>query len=234
MSSTKKLQISLSQQGILLSAKDHNGLKELFFSWDNKENFSILMEKEFLFHLIDYQEIDVVIYNNKFLLTPKEYFSSLFIPSYLEKAIGSKNTENCEIHHQDIEKEEAVLSFFVPSLWKDYLAIRFPLSSFSYVHFLGNQLIQISKFLRNQMHVWVENDLAYVLMRKNGKLQIANAYPCTSATELAFYLHSIRESFDIIWTNDTFSIKGNRLENSDFQQQLLALSIPLPTTHEQV
>ena len=164
--------------------------------------------------------------------TPYEFLHELLPKVYGRNYVVSD--AEAERMTKDIEKEEAVLSFFVPSLWKDYLAIRFPLSSFSYVHFLGNQLIQTSKFLRNQMHVWVENDLAYVLMRKNGKLQIANAYPCTSATELAFYLHSIRESFDIIWTNDTFSIKGNRLENSDFQQQLLALSIPLPTTHEQV
>jgi len=233
MSTTKKLQISLSMQGIQLSARDENGLKDLLLTWDNKENFSIIMEKEFNFHLLDYQEIDVTIYNNKFLLTPKEYFSSLFITSYLEKAIGAKNTENCEIHHQDIEKEEAILSFFVPSAWKDYLAIRFPLSSFTYAHFLGNQLVQTSRFLRNQMHVWLNEDLAYVIMRKNGKLHIANAYPFSNATALAFYLHSIRESFDIVWTNDTFSIQGNHLKNLEFQQQLLALSIPIATAYEQ-
>lgn len=223
----------MSQNGILLSAKDEYVLKDLFLPWDNKENFSIIMENELTLHLLDYQEIDVIVYNNKFLLTPKEYYSSLFIPSYLEKAIGVKNTENCEIHHQDIEKEEAILSFLVPSSWKDYLAIRFPLSTFTYSHFLGNLLIQTSKFLRNQMHVWLTDELAYVIMRKHGKLQIANAYPCSNATELAFYLHSIRESFDMVWTNDTFTIRGNLLKNPTYQQQLLALSIPISTTHEQ-
>lgn len=234
MNPTNKLQISLSSDGILLSVNNEFDAKDLFFSWNNTENFSLIMEKHFQLHLIDLKEIDVTIINNKFLLTPNEYFSTLFISSFLEKAIGVKNTENCEIHHQDIDKEESKLSFYIPSAWKDYISIKFPLSIFKYKHFLGNQLILTSKFLRNQMHVWIENELAFVILRKNGKLQITNAYPCKDAIELAFYLHSIRESFDFVWTNDSFTIMGNRLNDFNFNQQLQKLSIPIKKTHEQV
>jgi len=233
MSTLNKLQITLSEEGMHLSTVNEFETKELFLKWDNQENFSMIMENTFQLHLIDLQEIDVHIINQKFLLTPNEYYSSLFISSYLEKAIGQKQIENCEMHHQEIAKEDSMLSFYIPSSWKDYLAIRFPLSTFHYKHFLGNLLIQTSKFLRNQMHVWIENKSAFVILRKNGRLQIANVYPCKDAIELAFYLHSIRESFDFVWTNDTFSIQGKRLLDQKFKTELIGLSIPFPIAHEQ-
>ncbi len=233
MSSSSKLQIKLTSEEIILSSKFDVEKRDIRLKWDTKENFSILMENNFQLNLIDLQEIEVLISNDKFLLTPKEYYSNLFISQFLEKAIGKKNSENCEIHHQEIEKEDSVLSFFIPSSWKDFLAIKFPLSSFNYKHFIGEQLIQTSKFLRNQMHVWLENQLAYVILRKNGQLQIANVYTYQNPLELAYFLHSIRETFDMVWTNDTFSIQGEQLINSAFVNELISLAIPIKLSHEQ-
>ncbi len=233
MNSNKKLHISLSTEGILLSINDHLKERDLFLPWNTQENFSMIMENHFQLHLVDLQEIDVTIINNKFLLIPDEYFSTLFISSFLDKAIGVRRIENCELHHQKIEKEDSTLSYYIPSTWKDFISIRFPLSNFTFSHFLGNQLLQTSKFLRNQMHVWIENDLSFVILRKNGKLQLANTYSCKDAIELAFYLHSIRETFDFIWTNDSFSIYGERLLDSVFQKELIEFQIPINTVHEQ-
>ncbi|MEY2792926.1 MAG: hypothetical protein RJA76_918 [Bacteroidota bacterium] len=233
MTLSKKLHISLSDEGLTLSTFHLLEKKEMKFDWRNNENFSLILENYFQLHLVDLQEIEVNIINDKFLLTPKEYFSNLFISDFLEKAIGGKNSESCEIHHQEIEKEEAIFSFFIQSQWKDYIAMKFPLSTFKYSHFLGNQLIQTSKFLRNQMHVWIEKELTFVILRKNGKLHIANSYKYTNAIELAYYLHAIRESFDFIWTNDTFSIQGEKLFESTFFDELKSLSIPLQNIHEQ-
>lgn len=232
MNSRKTLQISLSKEAIWVSDLSESTSSKLQLTWENEEHFPSLFEKTFQTSWTDLETIDVQISNNLFLLVPEAYHSNLFISSYLEKAIGEKNHENCEIHHQSIEKEEAILSFYVPSSWKDYLAVRLPLSNFNYKHFLGDQLNSTSKFIRNQFHVWLKENLAYVLLRKNGQLQIANAYHFQDALELAFYLHSIRDAFEFVFTKDSFHLVD--LTNSPtLLEQLSTYHIPISYHYEQ-
>ena len=232
MQSPKTLQISLSKEHICVSDSSKPNSIELKLNWENAEHFPSLFEKTFQTNWTDLQTINVQVNNNLFLLVPDAYHSDLFISSFLEKAIGKKNSENCEIHHQTIEKEEATLSFYVPSLWKDYLALRLPLSNFQYTHFIGDQINTISKFIRNQFHVWLQDDFAYVVLRKNGQLQVANAFAYKDAIELAFYIHSLREAFQFVFAKDTFHLI-DLTNNQSLLDQLSTYHIPIHYSYEQ-
>lgn len=232
MNPSNGLQISLSKEGIRVSMQKNEFLTEINLSWNDEVHFPSFLEKNFQLNWMEIKEIEVEIINNQFLLIPNEYFSDLFVTSFLDKSLGIQHKELSEVHHQVVEKEEATLSFYIPSLWKDYMALKFPLSRINYSHFMGNKLLHLSKFLRNQMHVWLESDLLFVLLRKNGKLQVLNAFGVKDALESAFYLHSLREAFQFVWTHDTFKFyvpKGSNLDITALEN----LNIPIALPHEQ-
>jgi hypothetical protein len=226
------LYLQVSNEGISLvknTSKWHDLVdnETNFIPWNNIQQFDQF--------LIDHQvqkknitDITVEIIHQLFLLIPNEYNSSLFQMSYLEKALGSKEIIGKEIHEQTCAKEEAQFIFLVKSEWKDFFAFKFPLAKLTYEHIFGNLIIHHNRFLRTQFNIYLINKkLAFVICRKNGKLQIANMFEYQSAIELAFYIHSIKDAFELVWTNDLLQIAGPDSTNTTLIQSLIDLKVPI-------
>lgn len=172
--------------------------------------------------------INVEICHHLFLLIPMEYHSNLFKMAYLEKALGSKEIIGKEVHEQLCQKEEAHFVFLIDSEWKDFIAHHFPLAKIQYEHILANLIISHNRFLRTQLNIFLTHQkLAFVVCRKNGKLQIANLFMYQSHTELAFYIHSIKDAFDLIWSNDLLQIAGIDSQNTTLIESLVELKVPI-------
>ena len=221
-----QLQIRLSESGITIENQTNESLTQEFISWKNSENVKQILENKFGISPLSIQKLEVEIENSSFLLIPTTYYSTLFLKRFLEISFGKNELDNMEVHSQEVEKEKSQLVFLVSSKWKDYLSFHFPLAKINYHHFIGNQLNQLSKFMRNQFHVWFTNDIAYVILRKNSKLQLVNAFEVKSAIELAFYLHSIRDTFDVNLNKETFTFYGSESLSDEFKNELLKYSIP--------
>jgi hypothetical protein len=73
--------------------------------------------------------------------------------------------------------------------------------------------------------VFEKSTLAILIQQ--GKLHLANVFPYESPTELAFYLHSIREAYSLQWNTETFQVKGPERTNTKLIQCLIDLQIPL-------
>lgn len=173
-------------------------------------------------------EVHIEVIHSYFLLIPSEYNSDLFRMSYLEKAIGSKELIGKEVHSQECTKEESDFVFLVDSRWKDFFAFRFPLAKINYQHILANLINSHNRFLRSQLNIYlIHQKFAFIICRKNGKLQIANIFAYHSSIELAFYLHSVREAFELVWTNDLLQISGPDCKNNTLIQSLIDLKIPI-------
>ena len=103
----------------------------------------------------------------------------------------------------------------------------FPLAQINYVHILGNELAKTKAYIypRIQLHVYEKS--ALVILIQQGKLHIANIFPYESPTELAFYLHSIREAFALQWNAETIQLSGPERSNKQLLTSLIELDIPI-------
>jgi hypothetical protein len=55
-----------------------------------------------------------------------------------------------------------------------------------------------------------------------------NVFPYEHELALAYYLHSIRDTFDIQWNQETIQLQGPGAADSKMIADLIRLNIPLP------
>lgn len=140
--------------------------------------------------------VEVFLYHQHFLLIPYKYDSPIYRIGFLEKALGEETLVGQEIHVQSIPSEAANLLFLIPSEWKDLLSYWFPLAQISYHHKLEHLLLHSQD---NGLSISIYRHQAIIVVRKSGKLVLANIFRFSKATELAFYIHSIRDSYFLKW-----------------------------------
>jgi hypothetical protein len=207
--------------------QNFDGNQKAFLAWSHLNGFDQFLNENQI-QKKDISQIYVEICNQLFLLIPTEYNSPLFKMGYLEKALGSKEIIGKEVHEQICQKENSDFVFLVDSEWKDFLSYHFPLAKIHYEHILANLIISHNRFLRTQLNLFLTHQkLAFIVCRKNGKLQIANLFVYHSHKELAFYIHSIRDAFDLTWSNDLFQISGIDSKNTTLIESLIALKVPI-------
>lgn len=184
-----------------------------------------LLEQSIQIRLI--QQVSVELTTELFLLIPQEFDSPLYRLGFLEKALGESVLDGHEVHEQPVDFAQANLVYLIPSVWKDFLALTFPIANIQYTHLLGNELAKTKAYIypRIQLHMFEKSALAILIQQ--GKLHLANVFPYESPTELAFYLHSIREAYSLQWNTETFQIKGPERTNTKLIQGLIDLQIPL-------
>jgi hypothetical protein len=226
------LHLQITSDGISLMKhssgwQNFDGNQKAFLPWSQLNGFDQFLNE----HQIEKKyisQINAEICHHLFLLIPTEYNSNSFKMGYLEKALGSKEIIGKEVHEQICQKEDADFVFLVDSEWKDFLANHFPLAKINYEHILANLIISHNRFLRTQLNLFLTHQkLAFVVCRKNGKLHIANLFVYQSHKELAFYIHSIRDAFDLTWSNDLLQIAGIDSQNTSLIESLVALKIPI-------
>lgn len=173
------------------------------------------------------QHISVELTTELFLLIPFEFDSPIYRLGFLEKALGEGVIDGHEVHEQAVDFAQANLLFLIPSVWKDFLVMTFPLARIHYSHLLANELAKTKAYIypRIQLHLFEKSVL--VILIQQSQLQLANVFPYESPTELAFYLHSIREAYEIQWTFETFQLRGPERTNSILRQSLIELEIPI-------
>ncbi|RXK52091.1 DUF3822 family protein [Aquirufa rosea] len=172
--------------------------------------------------------LEVHICHQHFLLIPQKYDHPLYRIGFLEKALGEDILQGKEIHAAEIPSELANLLFLVPSEWKDALSFWFPLAKIAYHHPL-EELIKRSQ--DNGLSISIFKNQACIVLRKNRQLTLANVFSFKSATELAFYIHSIRDSFFIKWTSD--SVFWLSQLDPELEEELISYKIFTPSpSHE--
>jgi hypothetical protein len=220
---TISLSIQLEKAGLRFKIDSIDAL----FPW-NSTQLSIknwLLDQSIQIRLI--QHINVELTTELFLLTPLEFDSPIYRLGFLEKALGEGVIDGHEVHEQVVDFAQANLLFLIPSVWKDFLVLTFPLAQIRYSHLLANELAKTKAYIypRIQLHLFEKSVL--VILIQQGQLQLANVFPYESPTELAFYLHSIREAYEIQWTFETFQLRGPENTNSILRQSLIELEIPI-------
>ncbi len=217
------LSIQLEKAGLRLKKES----LEQLFPWNTSqaEIKKWLAEQSIQIRLI--QHLSVELMTELFLLIPVEFDSPLYRISFLEKALGEGAIDGHEVHEQAVDFAQANLLMLIPSVWKDFLAMTFPLAQIHYTHLLGNELAKTKAYIypRIQMHLFEKSALVIVIQQ--GKLQLANVFPYDSPTELAFYLHSIRETYAIQWNSETIQVRGPEHSNVQLLQGLIDLQIPI-------
>ena len=173
------------------------------------------------------QNVSVELITELFLLLPFEFDSPLYRNGFIQKALGENALDGHEVHEQTADFAQANLLFLIPSVWKDFLSLLFPLAQLHYSHLIGNELTKIKAYIYPRIQLHLFDKSALVILIQQGKLHLANVFPYESATELAFYLHSIREAFTIQWNAETIQLKGTEKANTKLIQSLIELEIPL-------
>ncbi|MFL0163122.1 DUF3822 family protein [Aquirufa salirivi] len=172
--------------------------------------------------------LQVHICHPHFLLIPQKYDSPIYRIGFLEKALGEEALVGREIQVQKIPSEAANLLFLVLSEWKDLLSYWFPFSQISYQHPLETLIIQSQE---NGLSISIHHQQACMVLRKSGILTLANIFPFAKATELAFYIHSIRDSYFIKWNPSSIYWVGEI--DAKWVEELSSLKIYTPTfSHE--
>ncbi len=174
-----------------------------------------------------HQEISIEVIHPAFLLLPNEYHDPLYRVAFLEKALGDNCMNEQELHEQSCPMVDSTLLFLIPSVWKDQLASLFPLAQINYSHRIGNEIQNSKLYIHPRIHVYLQEQKAYIIYFQHGKLQLANVFPYDHELALAYYLHSIRDSFDIQWNQESIRILGPDSTNKQLIDDLIRLNIPL-------
>lgn len=204
--SKKLIKIALEKEAIYLGLKDNFEINQVI-PWSEVLNLNNIIEKETGIKKKFIQKVEVLIHDPSFLLIPKEFQEDLYTLSMMQIALGEEALKGKEIHQNECKNIHAYLNFAVPSNWKDLLALEFPLAEIIYHHPIAEYINQLSEKDSFQIHFF--SHFMYVILQKNGKLELANHYAFQSSLELAFYIHSIIENFEM----DTNDIQYTGIEN---------------------
>ncbi len=218
--------LQFSELGVHLKSE---ALKEIeIISWDKikKKELALMSKLKIERHQVDQLTIEIL--HSDFLLIPQEYDTKLYRIGFLEKALGVEALSGKEIHEQPVQWIESNLTFLIPSEWKDFASSLFPLAKIHYRHILGELLSeknQVKSKNSNQLNLYLQGKFAFISLFYQGKLQLANVFMHQSTLELAFYLHSIRDSFDILLTRETVNIHSSGAESDATIQSLAQYNI---------
>ncbi|MEN9959008.1 MAG: hypothetical protein RLZZ474_1252, partial [Bacteroidota bacterium] len=215
------LQLQVSEQGIRLQEAD-------LITWKQAKAGLAKSLKSSGIDNAQLQTIEVSIIHPAFLLLPKDYHDPLYRIAFLEKALGEHCMDGNELHEQACESVDSILLFLVPSAWKDQLAIYFPLANIQYKHQLGIELNRSKLYIHPRIQVYLQENHAYISYFQHGRLQLVNVFPYEHELALAFYLHSIRDTFDIQWNQESIQLQGPGASDTQMIADLIRLNIPLP------
>ena len=218
--------LQFSELGVHL--KNESSQEIELISWDKikKKELALLSKLKIERHQVDQLTIEIL--HSDFLLIPQEYDTKLYRIGFLEKALGQEALNGKEIHDQPVRWIESNLTFLIPSEWKDFASSLFPLAKIHYRHILGELLSeknQVKSKNSNQLNLYLQGKFAFMSLFYQGKLQLANVFMHQSTLELAFYLHSIRDSFDILLTRETVNIHSSGAESDATIQSLAQYNI---------
>ena len=214
------LNLQVSEQGIRFPGEEIVAWKKANQAIKSRLNF-------FATGLSVHQEVSIQIIHADFLLLPNVYNDPLYRVAFLEKALGDHCMNEQELHEQPCPLVNSTLLFLIPSTWKDQLASLFPLAQLKYSHLIGNEIQASKLYIHPRIHVYLQENKAYFLYFQHGKLQLANVFPYEHELALAYYLHSIRDSFDIQWNQESIRIQGPDAMNQQLIDDLIRLNIPL-------
>jgi len=218
--------LQFSELGVHLKSEASQEIE--LISWDKiKKNELVIVSKlKIERHQVDQLTIEII--HSDFLLIPQEYDTKLYKIGFLEKALGLEALQGKEIHDQPVQWIESNLTFLISSEWKDFASSLFPLAKIHYQHILGELLAeknQVKSKNSTQLHLYLQGKFAFMSLFYQGKLQLANVFLHESTLELAFYLHSIRDSFDILLTRETVKIHSSGAESEATIQSLAQYNI---------
>ena len=215
------LQLQVSEQGIRLQAAD-------LITWKQGKSGLTKSLKSLGLDAAQVQAIEVTIIHPAFLLLPIDYHDPLYRIAFLEKALGEHCMDGNELHEQACESVDSILLYLVPSVWKDQLALLFPLANIQYKHLLGTELNRTKLYIHPRIQVYLQENHAYISYYQHGRLQLINVFPYEHELALAYYLHSIRDTFDIQWNQETIQLQGPGAADNQMIADLIRLNIPLP------
>ena len=218
--------LQFSELGVQLKSESSQEIE--LISWDKikKKELALMSKLKIERHQVDQLTIEIL--HSDFLLIPQEYDTKLYRIGFLEKALGQEALNGKEIHDQPVRWIESNLTFLIPSEWKDFASSLFPLAKIHYRHILGELLSeknQVKSKNSNQLNLYLQGKFAFMSLFCQGKLQLANVFMHQSTLELAFYLHSIRDSFDILLTRETVNIHSSGAESDATIQSLAQYNI---------
>ncbi|CAM4309290.1 DUF3822 domain-containing protein [Aquirufa beregesia] len=224
--SMNTLHVYLHEDG--LEFNDANGVHQGHIEW----NKSSKIQKDFWekkgISPATVENVHTHLCHQHFLLIPQKYDSPIYRIGFLEKALGEEALIGQEIHVQKILSEAANLLFLVPSEWKDLLSYWFPLSQITYQHQLETLITQSQE---NGLSISIQHHQACIVLRKSGILTLVNIFPFSKATELAFYIHSIRDSYLIKWNSTSIHWLGD--VDTKWAEELIPFKIYTPIfSHE--
>lgn len=218
--------LQFSELGVHLKSEASKEIE--IISWDKikKKELALLSKFKIERHRVDLLTIEIL--HSDFLLIPQDYDAQLYRIGFLEKALGQEALQGKELHEQPIHWIESNLTFLIPSEWKDFASSLFPLAKIHYRHILGELLTENKRAKSkhsSQLNLYLQGKSAFISLFYQGKLQLANVFIHQSTLELAFYLHSIRDSFNVLLTQETVDIHSSGAESDATIQSLAQYNI---------
>jgi len=218
--------LQFSELGVHLKNEANQEIE--IISWDKikKKELALWSKLTTERHRVDLLTIEIL--HSDFLLIPLEYDTQLYRIGFLEKALGLEALHGKELHEQPIHWIESNLSYLIPSEWKDFASSLFPLAKIQYRHIIG-ELLAENKQAKNRntarLNLYLQGKFAFMSLFQQDKLQLANVFKYESPLELAFYLHSIRDSFDVLLTREIVHIHSSGAESETTIQSLAPYNI---------
>ena len=207
--------LNLNKNGIYLG--------DVRINWEDALTLKSVLETQYHTPVSSLKQLIIRIDSPDFLLIPKEFQDDLYTFGLMQIGLGENALKGKEIHSNFLNGLDSFMNFAIPSNWKDLMALELPMTTLIYEHGLTEKLKNLKK--EDILEVYHHENFIYVLLQLNGKLELVNYFEFQSSLELSFYIHSIRESYQINLDSHFVNHHGLEKLDEEFKKELQELNI---------
>ncbi len=207
--------LNLNKNGIFLG--------DVQINWEDALTLKSALETHYNTPVSSFKQLIIRLDSPDFLLIPNEFQDDLYTLGLMEIGLGENALKGKEIHSNFLKNLDSFMNFAIPSNWKDLMALELPMTSLIYEHGLTEKLKNLNK--EDILAIYYHENFIYVLLQLNGKLELVNYFEYQSSLELSFYLHSIRESYQLDLGSYIVNHYGLEILDEEFIKELKELNI---------
>lgn len=207
--------LNLNKNGIFLG--------DVQINWEDALTLKSALETQYNTPVSSFKQLIIKVDSADFLLIPNEFQDDLYTLGLMEIGLGENALKGKEIHSNFLKNLDSFMNFAIPSNWKDMMALELPMTTLIYEHGLTEKLKNLNK--EDILAIYYYENFIYVLLQLNGKLELVNYFEFQSSLELSFYLHSIRESYQLNFYSPIVNHHGLEKLDEEFIKELKELNI---------
>jgi hypothetical protein len=207
------VQISTSYIRLANSDAKNNkilALAQVPFLWNNEfiaDKFLLAIQSSGIPISKKYAKVSFCIENNCFTLMPESLTSNDNLSDIL--SINCSISANDFVQKDIFKPEQIALIYSINIQLKNWIKTHFPSSSIKHSgYYLLESFVHKISPTNTSLVAYLQSNLLYVLVTKNGKVNLLNSYFCSNSSDLLYYITAVTDALNIATDNLNLYLSG--------------------------